>query len=393
MSSSPVTFSDSTPTLASLSPSQIAAIRAIPRHDQAKPRSIDARRSAAIFTDPARFRLEQERIFRRMPVVATLSRMLPEPGSVLVQEGYGHSVLLTRGDDGVVRAFLNVCQHKGSKLVETCEPMKAKRLMCPYHAWSYALDGTLASVPRHETFRGLDKSLRNLAALPCREAGGLVWVWLDRASREQASFDSIDAELTADLDALGIGTAHVYGRKSFDLAANWKLVLEPFLEGYHVRRLHASSIGKLYADVPNVTHNLGLHMRQISGKADFTPESLDEEPGENIHKTVTHAYQVFPSTVIVTSPYYISVMLLMPRAVDRTVVEYFMLTRTPPDNDKAADLYARSYELILKVFGTEDFRAAQISHAGLSSGALSEVVYGGLEEAIPMYYERLESLL
>ena len=199
-------------------------------------------------------------------------------------------------------------------------------------------------------------------------------------------------EIAADFTALGIPKAHVYGRRTFHLDANWKLVLEPFLEGYHVQRLHAQSIGKMFADVPNVTDYLGRHIRQISGKANFSPEMLDA-PGENIHRTVTHAYLVFPSTVVVTSPHYISVMFLMPRAAGKTTVEYFMLTPSAPDNQKAEDLYARSYELIQKVFGTEDFRAAQISQVGLDSGALQDVVYSGLEGTIIGYYEQLEALL
>jgi phenylpropionate dioxygenase-like ring-hydroxylating dioxygenase large terminal subunit len=378
------------PTLGSLSASQIAAIRKIPSHEDAKPFAIEARRPAAIFTDVARFTAEQDRVFRRLPVPVSLSALLPEPGSVLAHDGYGVPLLLTRHRDGQVRAFLNACQHKGAKLVESCEPQRAGRLVCPYHAWAYGLDGELVGVPREETFANLAKESRGLAALPTKEAGGLIWAHLDRNAAP--AFDTIDAQLVQDFDALGLANAHVYGHKSFDLRANWKLVLEPFLEGYHVQRLHAQSIGDMFADVPNVIDYFGLHSRQISGKANYTPDLLDQ-PGLNIHSIVTHAYLGFPSTVVVTSPYYISVMIIMPTAVDRSRVDYFMLTRTPPDNPKAADLYAKSYELILKVFGTEDFRAAEISHAGLESGALNDVVYCGLEAAIPRYYETLESLL
>lgn len=377
-------------TLESLTPGQIAAIRAIPAHDQAVVPVLDARRPASIFTDDARYRLEQDRVFRRTAVPVTLSVMLPEPGSVLAHEGHGLPLLLTRDRDGVVHAFLNACQHKGSKLVEDCDPHKAARLSCPYHAWTYALDGKLVGVPRAETFAGLDKSSRGLAPLACRESGGLIWVCLDRT--REPDFSSMSDEIAADFTALGIPKAHVYGRRTFELDANWKLVLEPFLEGYHVQRLHAQSIGKMFADVPNVTDYLGRHIRQISGKANFSPEMLDI-PGENIHRTVTHAYLVFPSTVVVTSPHYISVMFLMPRAAGKTTVEYFMLTPSAPDNPKAEEIYARSYELIQKVFGTEDFRAAQISQVGLDSGALREVVYSGLEGTIIGYYERLEALL
>ncbi|HET6970817.1 MAG TPA: aromatic ring-hydroxylating dioxygenase subunit alpha [Phenylobacterium sp.] len=377
-------------TLESLNESQIRAIRSIPHHDQAAPPAIEATQPASIFTDPARYALETARIFRRLPVVVAPSARLPEPGSVLAHDGYGVPLILTRDKDGRVRAFLNACQHKGSKVVESCEPHKAGRLVCPYHAWTYKLDGELMGVPRQETFANLDKSSRGLAQVPCQESGGLIWAQLDRHAT--ADFSSLSDQLALDFEAMEIPKAHVYGYRRFDLKANWKLVLEPFLEGYHVQRLHAQSIGDMFADVPNVYDRFGRHTRQISGKINFTPDMLDGEV-KNIHDIVTHAYLAFPCTVVVTSPYYISLMVIMPRGADRSVVDYYMLTRGPPDNPKAESLYARSYELILKVFGTEDFRAAEISQEGLASGALDNVVYGGLERVIPDFYATLDAAL
>ena len=377
------------PTLATLSPGQIRAIRSLPPHEQAKAKPLDFRRPASIFTDPARFELERERVFKRMAVPVTLSVML-QPGSFLAHDGYGVPLLLSRDKAGQMRAFLNVCQHKGSKIIEHCEPVKAGRVVCPYHAWTYAADGAVVGIAREEVFTPGLKDQRHLVQLACREAGGLIWVMLDRNA--EPDFSAMDADLIDDLKHLGIPTAHVYGRRTYPLRANWKLVLEPFLEGYHVVRLHAESIGSLFADVPNIAERLGVNIRQISGKADFEPAMLDL-PNENIHKTVTHAYCVFPNTVIVTSPYYISVMFIMPRGVNESVVEYFMLTPTAPDNPKAEDLYARSYELIQKVFGTEDFRAACISQEGLESGGLQELVYGGLENPILEHYTTLEAIL
>src|SRR5262245_22462077 len=122
-------------TLDTLSESQIRAIRAIPHHDQAVPPAIEASRPASIFTGAERHELEQEKVFRRLPVVVAPSARL-QPGSVLAHDGYGVPLLLTRDKEGQVRAFLNACQHKGSKVVETCEPHKAGRLVCPYHAWT-----------------------------------------------------------------------------------------------------------------------------------------------------------------------------------------------------------------------------------------------------------------
>lgn len=239
-----------------LSPSQLAAIRKIPAHDAASVPSIEARRPASIFTTQARYDREQAEVFRKRAVPITLSVMLPEPGSAMAHDGYGVPLLVTRDREGQVHALLNVCQHKGSKLLKECEPVKGVRLVCPYHAWTFGLDGKLVGVPRLETFVNLNKASRNLKARPTREFGGFIWVMLDRDA--EPDFSSLVPELAADMEAFDMPTAHVYGRKTFHLNANWKLVQEPFLEGYHVTRLHAASIGALYADVPNVVDHLGV---------------------------------------------------------------------------------------------------------------------------------------
>lgn len=377
-------------TLDMLSPSQQAAIRKIAPHDQASVPSIEETKPVSMFIGKEFYDLEQANIFRKRAVPLTLSVMVEEPGTAFAHDGYGVPLLVTRDREGKAHVFFNACMHKGSKIVESCDPVRGGRMTCPYHAWTFGVDGKLIGVARPETFVNLDKSQRNLVELPSREAGGLIWAMLDRNA--EPDFSGVDEQLAKDFEAFDMPTAHVYGRKTFHLNANWKLVLEPFLEGYHVQRLHAKTVGPLFADVPNVVDTLGDNIRQISGKVNYTPDCLDI-PGENIHASVTHAYNVFPNGVVVTSPYYISVMILMPTAPDRTTVDYFMLTRMPPDNPKGEALYKKSYDMIIDVFGGEDFRAAEISHAGLSTGALDTMVYSGLEATIPIYYDILDRQL
>lgn len=377
-------------TIEMLSESQQAAIRAIPPHDKAPILAIDHKRPVSMFIGDDFFQLEQQRLFRRQAVPITISARIAEPGSSVAHDGYGTPLLVTRDKDGKAHVFLNACTHKGAKLIDGCDVAKGNRLTCPYHAWTFSTDGKLIGAARPETFTNLDKGARGLAELPSREAGGIIWAMLDRHA--EPDFSGVDEQLTADFAAFDLPDLHVYGHKTFHLSANWKLVLEPFLEGYHVQRLHARTVGPLFADVPNVVDKLGINIRQISGKLNFTPDCLDI-PSENIHASVTHAYNVFPNCVVVTSPYYISVMFLMPTAADKTTVDYFMLTRRPPDNPKGAALYQKSYDMIVSVFGGEDFYAAEISHAGLSTGAIEETVYSGLEATIPVYYGILDSVL
>lgn len=376
--------------LGSLNASQVKAIRQIPPYDTQPPPVMTKHYPTANFTDPARFALEQERVFRRLAVPVMPAAMIREPGTVIAHQGYGLPLLLMRSKDGTARVFLNACKHKGAKLVEKCEAHKAARVTCPYHSWTYGLDGSLLAIARSDAFEAVSKAEFALTELPSREFAGFIWASLDRHA--EPDFSALVPELEADFDSLELPTAHVYGRRTFTIKANWKLVLEPFMESYHVPRLHASSIGALFGDVTRIVDVFGPHQRKTAGKVNYQPEMLDIE-GENIHKTVTFAYQVFPNAVVITSPYYTSIMILMPVSERETVVDYYMLTLDTPQSQKAEDLYARSLELVLKVFGEEDFRAAEISQAGLESGALDQMTYGGMENTIPMYYEQLEACL
>lgn len=377
-----------------LNENQIDAIRRIPSHDQAVAPKIQARRPASIFLSKERYDLEQARIFRKEPVVLAPSAAIPDNGSVIALNGYGVPVLLTRDRQGELRAFLNVCTHKGALLHEGCGAKKAGSVTCPYHAWTFGLDGQLRGVPREDTYEKFEKSERPLTALPCQEAGGLIWGILD--PKAKADFSSVPEQVEKDFESLGLPTAYMYGYRRFELKANWKLVMEPFLEGYHVQRLHASSIGPLgmdmFEDVVGVQELIGRHIRQTNGRGNYTPDILDK-PGINIRSYITHAYNVFPNTVVITSPYYTSVMVIMPTSEGTSSVDYYMLTDDAPNNPKAEELYAKSFEVIQDVFGNEDFKASEMCQVGLSSGAIPDVIYCGMEAAIPMFYEGIEAAL
>ena len=375
------------PTLDSLSPSAADAVRRIPAHDQSVIPCNIARRPASIYTDPDHYEFEQQAIFKRLGVPVAVSAQLPESNMFQAIKAYGLPLLLSRNAKGEAKVFLNACQHRGSVVVERTDAFKGGRVSCPYHAWTYSANGALVGVPRQEVFEGLKKEELGLAELPSKEAGGLIWAMLDRNAAPD--FSTVTDELMGDFDALNLSKLHLYGHKTFELNANWKLVIEPFLESYHIQRLHSQSVAPMFADLLGVVDVLGDHVRQLSGKAQFDPSLLDI-PNENVHKHVTFAYLVFPSTVVITSPYYVGIQIVKPNGVNRSTVEYFMLTRDRADNDKARDLFSRSFEMILNVFGNEDYRAACMSQTGLESGAVKEVVFGGMESRIPLFYSNVE---
>lgn len=255
---------------------------------------------ASVYVDPERAALEQRELFGKLPLVAGLSRDIPLPGDSLLFEDAGPPVFIIRGADGRVRGFLNRCAHRGSKLVHadpsgSCQ--RRGRVSCPFHGWSYELDGTLAQVPGRAGFESIGLNRRNLESVPVCEWNGILFV-RPLAGPEPLEITGYLGTFAPELARLELAAAAPARASKLSANTNWKLALDTYCEGYHFGTLHSSSIGVTHYSNVAVFDAFGKHWRinfpekKLAALCQL-PESEWPEP------EFGGVYFLFPNTLLV----------------------------------------------------------------------------------------------
>ena len=368
---------------------QMALAEAIARGEQSLGSKIETI-PADVYLDPGRFDDEMARMFVAVPLVLAPSALLDRAETAVAHDGYGSPLIVSRDRDGVAHVLANVCRHRGTRLIspEDDEPIAARRIVCPYHAWTYRSDGSLVGIPRAECFPGLDPSGIALAPFASRECGGLIWF----GKSPDADFTDSEA-LAADFDAFDFAGHHLYKRKVHAVAANWKQVIDAFLEAYHVQRLHASTIASFFADGITAADRIGQHQRAVVGRADYLA-SVDRDDWAALRRAVTFTYHLFPNTIVVVSPDYINILVVMPQSVGHCLVEDFMLIPEKPETNEAEAHWRRSWDLLDgAAFAGEDFKAAELCQRGMESGLAGDILLGTLETGIADFHARVDAFL
>jgi len=321
----------------------------------------------ALYTDEARLEAERAALFSKAPIIVGHISSLTKAGDHFTFDHLGQPLLIVRGKDDVIRAFLNVCRHRGVRLSNAEDVTRKPSFVCPYHNWTYGLDGELISVPHEESFENDDVSCRNLAAVPCAVKGGFIFVSLDRGA--ELDLDNFLGEIGGDLDAFNFSSQVTFNQTVRTKACNWKLVLEAFEDGYHVVRLHRNTVGGMFIDVMSDIERLGDHLRSIVARSSFEEMRSKPQAAWDVRKDMTLAYFLFPNTIIIMHPDYISHLAVYPTGTDETVCIHTCLIDKKPETEKEQAHFERAFAIIDEgVFNAEDFFICEQAQIGMCSG-------------------------
>ena len=197
---------------------------------------------ADVYTSRERHDEEVEALFLDHPQLLCLSGAVTEPGRYLTVDICGVPVLVTRGRDGRVRAFANVCRHRGVRIMDGAG--KARRFTCPFHAWTYDLEGQLVGLPVADAFDGMCREDKGLVELPVDEGYGLVVGRLRPGGTVDVD-DYVGPDLAAELTLLDFAGWELYGEPHVHpVGANWKVTLDTYRENYHFDFLHRTTLAE-----------------------------------------------------------------------------------------------------------------------------------------------------
>jgi Rieske 2Fe-2S family protein len=187
------------------------------------------------YISPDVYALEMERIYQARWLCVCRSSQLAQPGDFVTREVGGESLIVTRDASGVVRAFYNVCRHRGTRICEAAAGNFGETIVCPYHAWTYTLDGRLLGAPHMAGLEGFDKKDYPLHAVHSAEWEGFVFINL---AREPEPFATAWGPLFGRFDRFSLASLPMHTRIEYEIGANWKLIHQNYSECYHCSPVH-----------------------------------------------------------------------------------------------------------------------------------------------------------
>ena len=345
-----------------------------------------------VYTDPVRHARELAAIAAH-PVAAVASSEIAEPGSFVTAEFAGVPVIVARDHDGVAHAMRNVCAHRGATVL--AEPSGTGRIFsCGFHGWSYDLDGSLRAVSDKQRFSSEAPCTMGLRRLSCEERHGMVWVTPNPDTEAKDLADWLGSELDDVLTELGMPEMVHHAATEYDLACNWKLLTDGFMELYHLKYLHRNSIA------PYFPNDLTLSKRYNGHFGGWLPKNrvlrmLRDEPRDEwkVVDGCTAAFTLVPGTVIQWQAGHVELFSMRPHPTEpnRTTCRLTMLV--PADRAGETELWDRNWERVCITIPDEDFAAAVDEQRNVDAGAVDVLQIGFNEEKLIQHLHEVDRLI
>lgn len=342
------------------------------------------------YLDADRWLREMDAVHRSVPLPLAMSCELPGPGTYKALDVLGVPILITRDRKGVVHAMINACRHRGAELVEPGCGV-AKRITCPYHAWSYDLSGELRGVYAEKTFGEVPREKRSLIQLPVGERAGIVFVSLDPAAEHD--LDAWLGDLRPLLEGLRFADCHHYATRELT-SPNWKVTLDGYLETYHFASLHTKTVfetnfsNMMAHDTWGPHQRLGAALRPVADLVELPPEQRD--PGD----VVGAIYWLFPGLAIAgTWRNKIAVSIVIPRTATESVTQQIILLREPVVTEEERHAADQFGEWFYEVVRDEDYATTYGVQRGLKALAGTDFVFGRNEPGLQHFHRTIHRLL
>ncbi|OBK30666.1 hypothetical protein A5634_15360 [Mycobacterium asiaticum] len=325
------------------------------------------REPRAAFVDRKRFDAEVA-MLRRVPHVIGWAGEVAVPGQYTAKEVMGVPVLVVRGKDGSLRAFLNGCAHRGAQVAAGCG--MTRLFTCPYHGWAYGLDGRLVGAPARRMFSGaLDD--RRLTPLPVSEQAGLITVGLT----PDVTVDDPFGAIAEPLGQYDFASRHHAETRRFVIAANWKLVVDVNFEGYHFPYVHPDTLDPI-ATNNSVFDVYGCHNRWAFPFRDIVQFRDKPECDWPDQFFGTVVYGLFPGCVLVEAPASYQMLRIYPGSNPAESIVYMTYgSPNPITTEQEREWYRLSMDAVCNVLCNQDFPMAQACQRGLDAGVV-EVLFG-----------------
>lgn len=339
-----------------------------------------------IYTSQENFEREIETLFSGYPLIAGHVNNVREPGSYILSDWKRQPYIVVRDNNGVLRAFLNTCRHRGATLVdqETDKPLRS--FVCPFHGWTYGLDGSLRTVPRSFAFPCLDKKDHGLKELSVTESMGLVWIH----PKNRDPFDTVDylGTFAEDFENFELDRFVRHKKVVTEKRANWKLLIKVNLEAYHVPIVHKYTFAKGFQRGVMAYDVDGPNLRVLAGRSNLMDSVRIAQDKRNIMDYVEVYYIIFPNTILLMHTDYFLINRFFPLAPDRTLWTHEFLYNPDYFSGESGQRSLRNlfYYINNVVFDSEDYMIAEKVQENLQNG-VNETHMLGLEEGLVMVFQ------